>query len=248
MCAPIRRQQQARDQQHVCGEEAGDDGVPGELTAEEEERRVGAYDGDRLHEPVRGPDAGAGQQVVGQRVAGEALEGAQEEQQAADDPVQLARLAERAGEEHPEQVHDHGADEEHRRPVVHLTHQQAAAHVEGDVQRRGVRLGHLQATELVVGPLVGDLAHARLEPERQEDAGQQQDDEAPQRDLAEHEGPVVGEDLADLLLGQPGQTRALVGPVRSGADRVGLGRLGCCLGGGRAHLSLVPRSSDPPAR
>ena len=67
--------------------------VARELAAEEEERHVGADDGHRLHEAVRGADAGAGEQVVGQRVAGEALERAEEQQQAADHPVELARLA-----------------------------------------------------------------------------------------------------------------------------------------------------------
>jgi hypothetical protein len=47
------------------------------------------------------------------------------------------------------------------------------------------------------------LDHGCLEEERQERARQQDDDEAPQRDLAEHERPVVGEDLAPELLDQP---------------------------------------------
>ena len=181
--------------------------VARELAAEQEERHVGADDRDRLHEAVRDPQAGAGQQVVGQRVAGEALEDAEQEQQGADHPVELARLAERAGEEDAQHVDDHRGDEDHRGPVVHLPHQQAAADVEGDVQRRGVGLGHRYAAQLGVGALVDRLGHARDEPERQEDAGQQQDDEAPQRDLAEHEGPVVGEDLAEVLLasGRPGR-------------------------------------------
>ena len=80
----------------------------------------------------------------------------------ADHPVQLARLAERAGEEDPHHVHEHRGDEQHRRPVVHLPHQQAAAHVEGDVQRRGVGVGHRHAAQLGVGALVRRLRHARV--------------------------------------------------------------------------------------
>ena len=46
-----------------------------------------------------------------------------------------------------------------------------------------------------VRAVVDDLDHRRLEPQRQERAGQQQDDEAVESDLAEHERPVLGEDL-----------------------------------------------------
>ena len=86
--------------------------------------------GCRLDQAVGDPQAGAGEQVVGQGVAREALEDAEQEQQRADHPVQLARLAERAGDEDAHHVHEHRRDEEHRRPVVHLPHQQAAADVE----------------------------------------------------------------------------------------------------------------------
>ena len=44
-----------------------------------------------------------------------------------------------------------------------------------------------------------------LEEERQEGAGEQHDDEAVERDLAEHERPVVGEDLAAELLDEAGE-------------------------------------------
>ena len=47
-----------------------------------------------------------------------------------------------------------------------------------------------------VGPVVGRHPDARDVEEGQEDARQQQDDEAVERDLTEHERPVVGEDLA----------------------------------------------------
>ena len=60
--------------------------VARELAAEEEERHVGADDRAGLDEAVRGADAGAGEQVVGQRVAGEALEGAEEQQQRSRSP------------------------------------------------------------------------------------------------------------------------------------------------------------------
>ena len=245
--------QQARDQQHVRGEQARDDRGARELATEQEERHVGADHGHRLHEPVGGSDAGAGEQVVGERVAGEALEGAEQQQQAADHPVELTGLAEGAGEVDPEQVDHHRGDEDHGCPVVDLAHQQAGAYVEGDVQGGCVGLGHVDAAELVVGPVVDDLDHARAEPQGQEHPGEEQDDEAPQRDLAQHERPVVGEDLADVLLRDRGEAEAVVGPGGCGADLGGLlglgGLLAVGLGNdGHRQITHVPRSSGRLAR
>ena len=45
-----------------------------ELAAEDEEHQVGADDRDRLDDARDDADADAGEQVVGERVAGEALE------------------------------------------------------------------------------------------------------------------------------------------------------------------------------
>ena len=201
--------------------EPRDQDVTGELPAEEEELDVGADDGDRADDAVGDPQPGAREQVVGQRVAGEALEDAQHEQSETDQPVELAGLAERAGEEHPQHVDRHRREEEVGGPVVHLPHQQATTDVERDVDRGLVGLGHLDVAEVGVRAVVGDLGHARVEPERQEDAGEQQDHEAPQRDLAEQEGPVVREHLAQLLLGEAGQSHALVEP-RDGSATLGL--------------------------
>ncbi len=68
----------------------------------------------------------------GERVAGEALEEAQQDQDDTDDPVGLTRLAERAGEEHPEHVDDHRGHEQQGCPVVDLADEQPAAHVHRD--------------------------------------------------------------------------------------------------------------------
>ena len=187
--------------------------VAGELAAEQEERHVGADHRGRLEEAVGRLEPRAGEQVVGQRVAGEALDRAEQQQDAADHPVQLTGLAERAGERHPHQVDHHRGDEDHRRPVVHLPHQETAADVEGDVQRRGVGVGHRDAAQLGVGALVRRLRHARHEPQGQEHAGHQQHDERPQRDLTEHERPVVGEHLAQVLPHDRGQAEPVVEPA-----------------------------------
>ena len=54
------------------------------------------------------------------------LERGQCEQNGADQPVDLPRLAEGAGEEAPQRVQADGSDEEQRRPVVDLPDEQAA--------------------------------------------------------------------------------------------------------------------------
>ncbi len=128
--APISAGEDRRDQQHVGDVEPADDDVARERPAEDQERHPGADDRDRQHDRVGDPQAGAGEQVVGQRVAGEALDDAEPDQAEADEPVELTRLAERAGEEHPEHVDQHRREEQQRRPVVDLPDDQAAADVE----------------------------------------------------------------------------------------------------------------------
>ena len=68
------------------------------------------------------------------------------------------------------------------------------------VQRRGVGVGHLYAAQRLVAAVVDDLLLAGVEEQRQVHAGQQQDDEAVERDLAEHERPVVRKDLVHAAL------------------------------------------------
>jgi hypothetical protein len=227
-------QDQAGHQQDVQGEQPRDEVVAGEQPAEDEVRHVRADDRDRQDDALHDPQAGAGEQVVRQRVAAEALEQRQHEQREADQPVELARLAERAGEEDPEHVHHDRHHEHQRGPVVDLPHQQAAAHVERDVQGAGVRLGHPDAVQRRVRAVVDHVAVGRGEEQRQEDAGQQQHDEAVQRDLAQHEGPVVREDLAQLLLGRAGDAETLVEVVGGlPAER------------GRDDLLVCSRSAHP---
>src|SRR5699024_6306167 len=70
---------------------------------------------------------------------------------------------------------------------------------------------------LVCAGVVG-LDHRGLEEERQERSRDEDDDERPQRDLAEHERPVVGEDLASEGLDEARHARALIEVVRGRAD------------------------------
>ena len=200
------------------GVEASHDVGARELAAEEEEGGPGADQGETLDHAVDDAQAVAREQVVGERVAGEALGHREDEQHEADHPVQLARLAERACEEHAQHVHADAGDEDERGPVVDLADQEATAEVERDVQRRLESRGHRDTAHGGVGAGVVGLHHRGLEEERQEGSGEEHDDEAPERDLTEHERPVVGEDLATELLDEAGEARALIDVVRRGAD------------------------------
>ena len=193
--AVIKRQDQARNQQHVDDVQPRNDDVARVRPAEQEERHVGADDRDALQHALEDPQAGAGQLVVGQRVAEKSLEQPQREQYDPDQPVDLARLAVGAGEEHPQHVNDDGDHEQVGGPVVDLPHQQPGPDVEADVQRRLVRLAHPDAVQLDVRAVVDHRRRGRDEEQREERTGQQQDDERPQRDLAEQERPVVRKHL-----------------------------------------------------
>ncbi len=176
----------------------------GERAAPDRQGNVRADERDRERHRVCDREAHAAREVVGQRVPREPLEDREREQRETDQVVQLARLAKRAGEEDPHQVEQDRRDEDERRPVVGLAHQQARAHLERQVERRGVGPAHAHPIELVVGAVVGRERRRRLEEERQVDAGRDQHDEAVERDLAEQERPVVGEDVAHQL-DEPGR-------------------------------------------
>src|SRR3569833_3036337 len=83
--------QQPGDQQDVDREQAGEEDLTGEHAAEDEEDDVRAGYRDRLHDPLRDAQTGAGQQVVGERVVGDPLGEGERDQGDADLPVDLAR-------------------------------------------------------------------------------------------------------------------------------------------------------------
>jgi hypothetical protein len=82
--------------------------------------------------------------------------------------------------------------------MVYLAHEQPTAYLERDVERRLVGARHLHTAQWLVHPVIRDLDHGRIEEQRQIDAGDQQNDEAVERDLAEQERPVRREDLVEL--------------------------------------------------
>jgi hypothetical protein len=81
------------------------------------------------------------------------------------------------------------------------------------MQGRLEGLRHRQPAEQLVAALVLDLGHRRLEPDGEEQPGEQQDDERVQRDLAQQEGPVIGEDLAQGGLADLRDAEAFVQPA-----------------------------------
>jgi hypothetical protein len=109
----------ARDQQHV--------------QRVEDRERVGSDLGAALQEPSKErPDEGAGAVQVdaddgrpvgglvpGEQVPGEALQHPEDQEQHADDPVQLARVLVGAEEEDPRHVEEHQDDEDAGAPLVH---------------------------------------------------------------------------------------------------------------------------------
>ena len=137
----------------------------GELAAEEQERGPRADDRDRQGDGVGDPQSRARQEIVGQRVPGEAVEDGEDQEGDAHDPVDLTGPAERAGEEDATQMGDDRRHEHERRPVVHLAHDETGAHVEAQADRRLVRLRHLHAVQRRVAAVVHDGLVARDEEE-----------------------------------------------------------------------------------
>src|SRR5215211_3324091 len=206
--------------------EARNDQIPWELSGKNKELHPGTDYRGCPKRTIQETHAGARQQVVRQGVAKKTLENSQHQQADADQPVDLTWFAERAGEEDSQAVHQHGGNEQHRRPMMHLAEQQAAADVEGQGEGRRIRLGHVQSAKQLVAALVLNLGHGRLEPDAEEDSGQQQNYEGIQRDLTEQEGPVIRKNLAEVGAQQIGDTDALIGPPnrspRQSEDRASL--------------------------
>ncbi len=204
--------QQRGDEQDVSDVEPRDDHLTRERPAEDSEGHVTADDWRGLHEPGHGADARAREQVIRQRVACEALDDGQQGQHGADDPVDLTRLAERAGEEDSGHVQGDAHDEEQSSPVVQLPDQQSTLDVEGDVERGGVGLTHAYALERHVRAAVFNLSHAWHIPERQERSGDEADEHRIHGHFTKQEGPVIGEDLAKQELHTFGAAHSFIAP------------------------------------
>src|SRR5581483_1294757 len=214
------RSERRRHENDVREEEAPDDGVRGKLAPEHQERDPRADDGDRQRNRIRDAQSRPREQVVRHRIAGEPVEDAEQQQRDADDPIDLARTPEGPREVDPAQVHDDRRDEHERGPVVDLAHDQSRANAERQVDDRLVGAGHRHAVQRQIRPVVRDLRRRRIEEQPEEDARRDEYDEAVQRDLAEHERPVIGKDLLQRVLGELGRAQPVVEPFVETANHV----------------------------
>ncbi len=230
-----QRGEDGRKQQDMDRVEARNQFRARELTAEKEHGEIGADDRYRQDGTLEEPEPGARQQVVRQRVSDESLEHAEDQHDPAEQPVHFPGLAEGAREEVAHHVDEHSGDENESRPVMHLADEEPATYVEGDVERGGEGLRHADAVERDVAALVHDLVHRGMEEEGEVDPRQHQHDEAPQTDLAQHERPVVREDLPHIGLGDGVQAQPGVRPV---GQSLSSGRLVWVLGVADRHLEL----------
>jgi len=74
-------------------------------------------------------------------------------------------------------VNNDRPDKDVGRPVMHLAHEQAAAHGEAQVQRRGERLRNRLAAKRRIRALVDDVFARRHEVQRKKDPRSQEHDE-----------------------------------------------------------------------
>ena len=209
-----QREDDARHNQHVQDVEAIQHEVRREVATEDGPVHPGTDDRNTDDDGGHNAQTDAGEQVVRQGVPHEALDHAQEHQGDTDDPVRLTRATERAGEEDAHHVGEHRHHEHQRCPVVHLADEQAAADLERDVQCSCVCARHLHTVKREVRAVVDDLGNRRVEEQRQVDTGQQQNDEAVQGHLAEHERPVAREDLVQLGAKHPSDCVPRINIVR----------------------------------
>src|SRR4051812_10247608 len=163
-----------------------------EVRQERTDQRAGAVD---VHPHDRGP---VGALVEREQVARERHQHREDQQDDADDPVQLPRVLVRAEEERPRHVQEDQDHHHGRSPLVHPAHELAEEDVVGDVARRFVGLRGrrrvVHGQEHAGGGLRQEREH-RGRAERVEPVG-------PLRDLAE-------EHPADAAR----QRRPLVDPV-----------------------------------
>ena len=205
--------EQRRQQHHVEDEQAADGELCRKLAAEDQVGDVGPHERDRHHRAITDAHAGARQQVVGQRIAGEPLGERQQDHYHADQPVQFTRPAKGAREKDAHHVGGDHRHEDERRPVMDLPEEQSGADVEADTQHRCEGGRHLLAAQRRIAAVVDDRPGIGGEEERQEDAGEHEDDEREQGKFTEQEGPVIREDLAQRRTRHLGQAGALVEPA-----------------------------------
>ncbi len=226
-------QQHERYGDHVEAEEAVERCVAHHVVAADQQGQVGADEGDgreQVHDHLGAP---VRHLAPRQQVAHEGLGHEREEDRAAEDPDQLARLAVGAVEQAAEHVQVHHDEERRGARGVHVADQPAPGHVAHDVLDGLERLGG-----------VGLVVH------HQEDAGDDLDHQHQQRERAE-DVPEV-EVLRSVVLrhvhavGVEGRGEAVLEPVRDLGARGGVG--GDVLEFAVSHVRLPQAFLSSPIR
>ena len=129
--------------------------------------------------------------------------------------------------------------------MVGLADHQPGAHVEAEVDHRAVGLGDVLSVQRRVGAGVHDIGGAGVEEEGQVHASRDQHHEAVQGDFAEHERPVIGEDLVERLAGE---LRAADAVVDGAHQALGDHRAAPAAGGQPGADRSAARSQATPSR
>ena len=171
-CKQVRHdqtQQHQRHGDHMKAEEAVQRGVAHHVVAADQQRKVGADEGNRgkqVHDHLRTP---VRHLAPGQQVAHEGLGHQAQEDQAAEDPHEFARLLVAAVDQAAVHVQIHHDEEGRGARGVHVADQPAPGHVAHDVFDRGegkVRIGLVVHHEKDTRD---DLDHQHQQRERAED-------------------------------------------------------------------------------
>lgn len=167
----------------------GLDDPSGEPVPEQQARRPGPEDGDAEGHALHDPQAGAGQHVVRERVAGPSADEREHEEADEEQPRDPARATEPSAEEGRQQLHDERRGQHERGPVMGLPDQQAAGRLPREGHDGVERLGDLGPGERRVGAVVGHQGPGRDVDDRQQDPGDRQHEQAGGRDDAEEARP-----------------------------------------------------------
>jgi hypothetical protein len=125
-----------------------------------------------------------------------------DEDQEEQHPAAASGLAEPAGEEHDEELHDYRRRQEQRGPVMELSEEKTAGGFEGECHDGVERLGDFRPVQKRVAAVVGDRVAGRFVQEHQQDSRDEQDDRAGEGDDTEEVAPLQGDPSLPKFFGQ----------------------------------------------
>jgi hypothetical protein len=122
------------------------------------------------------------------------------------------------------------------------------SHLERDIDRRLESLSDALTIEWQIRTVIDDHRRARHKVQGEKDTRHEQDHEGVERDLTEHEGPVIREDLVHEGASALGNTEAIVELVERLTD-LAVGAFGSLpgprVGGDGGVTHVVVRSQKP---